>query len=485
MDLACAAAEYVNADYDRRKLLTRRMPRLTEEPYDEDALEEDIVDAEMLEGGDAPPPSKRRRLSPRPEEMEVDPSEDNEAATTTFDKEPVLRKRRRIAKLSKPVAEEDEDEDDDEDDDDRASVHSAIRDMSIVVVDPSTSTYANPPPVPTPNPADIIIDLDGAKEEPDQPPQSVDITVDLTSDTPQQRPSLLATSVPPPADATTAATTGDSAGDAKGEEQDMDIDAEGEADDENGTASRSRSASRPAVDASLSSQQQQRNIHVKVEPKAVPAIITMTPTPKDETTSRSGSLATPSSGLKSGREDISFSSTAGSLLDPKLLRGPILDLSWEETAIDLSDLFNRGLSLEDREPDCDKDDISLQSLFPELSVYEFSAPPELGIDPISGNNNSNDNNKRDKRVDESGMSVGRLTYTNRLMDSKNVLLSTLQPGTKYRKGVWDDPSDLPITIEPRDYSKVCPDPPPPSARKFFSLPSLFLQFWLRAFSLSC
>lgn len=437
MDLAYAAAEWVNSDYDKRKTLTQRWTRVEDE--DEDEQDADHIDTEMLEGS-TPPPSKRRRLSPRPDDMDIESTGDAEGD----DSEPQIRNRRRIAKLSQPVEDEEEDDEEDDDDDDRASLHSAIRDMSVMVPDPSTSAAPPPPPPPGPDPADIIIEGEQRpKEEPDLGSQSA-TAIDLTSD--DSRP------VPPISMAADNTT--------KSEDQDMD--AEGEA-DEDGSMSRSRSASRPAGDASSASQQQA--VRVKVEPKVTQDTIEADASvaPKDDIASHSEPLVVTISGLKPGRDDVPLSSTAGSLLDPKLLRSPILDLSFEDTTIDLSDIFNRGLSLEDREPDCDKDDISLQSLFPELSVYEFGTPPAQL--PNGDSNSANDNNKKDKRNDESGMSVGRLTYTNRLMDGKNILLSVLQPGSKYRKGVWDDPSDISVTEEPRDYSKACPDPAPPTARK--------------------
>ena len=149
-----------------------------------------------------------------------------------------------------------------------------------------------------------------------------------------------------------------------------------------------------------------------------------------------------------------MSSVAGCLLNPKLLRGPILNLDQEEFIIDLSDLFNQGLTIEDRVPDPDKDNIMLASLFPELSLYSFPQLPE-----------SEANEKKDKRVDDSGMMSSRLTYMTRLMDLKNVLLRMLQPRTKYRQGKWDDPSNVPVAEEPQEY-KATPDIIPPAACKF-------------------
>ena len=105
-------------------------------------------------------------------------------------------------------------------------------------------------------------------------------------------------------------------------------------------------------------------------------------------------------------------------------------------------------------PDPDKDNIALMSLFPELSLYDFPELPE-----------SEANEKKDKRVDESGMTSSCLPYVTRLMDLKNVLLSTLQPRTKYWQGKWDDPSNIPVAEGPQDY-KATPDIVPPAAHKF-------------------
>ena len=56
--------------------------------------------------------------------------------------------------------------------------------------------------------------------------------------------------------------------------------------------------------------------------------------------------------------------------------------------------------IEDHVPNPDKDNIVLMSLFPELSLYDFPEPPE-----------SEANEKKDKCVDESGMTSSCLTYT--------------------------------------------------------------------------
>lgn len=413
------------------------MVRLDEEE-DEDARDVAEIlkksgddDAEM---DDVSPPSKRRKLSPRLDEMDAEPSSSQSVVLDDDGERP--RERRRIATFlaPEPAAEEEEDEDDEEDDEyeDRPSPVPQ-RAVSATVATVPGSTLA---------PRLEISDTTQAKQEP------VDVSGPMTIDLTTPARSVSA-SVPPPSNVSRIGKVE--------EEQDMDIDAEGEADEENGngTISRSRSvSSRPGHVRSGS-------VRVKVEPKTGGLeIVDITPpaTPAKPSDPANDTTTTAPVGLKPGKEDLPLSSAAGSLLDPKLLRGPILDLTFDETLINLSDIFNRGLSLEDRqaEPECDKDDINLSNLFPELAIYGFSAPPPptaLSFDT-----------KNEKRVDDTGMSTGRLTYTNRLMDSKNILLSTLQPGTKFRKGgldtdedavgSWDDPSDMPVADEPRDWSKV-------------------------------
>ena len=430
MELAHAAAEWVHADCDRRKALTFQYARIDVDEIDEDA---ELIDAQMMDEG-GPPAPKRRRLSPRLDEMDVD-----EDLTATTSQQPVVRPRRTIAPLTTPVDDEDEDEDDDDDDDDdRASVHSVVRQMppANAAQPPSTNDTAVSA---GPTPAEIIGDMEQNKDRGEQAdPRSQPIShPGDPSDSAAAANAFIAIQV-----ATDSEVDGD------GEPEDEDMDAEGEADDENGSGVQS------AASAAIKDEPTQPSDTADVEQEAQPGI--MVP-PCDENASPQTRSMTGSNkrGLKAGHEDVAVSSVAGSLLDPKLLRGPILDLDLEEFVIDLSDLFNQGLAIEDRVPDPDKDDITLASLFPELSLYDFPEPPA-----------SEANEKKDKRVDESGMTSGRLTYTTRLMDSKNVLLSTLQPGTKYRQGKWDDPSDVPVAEEPRDYSKASPDIVPPAARKF-------------------
>ena len=174
--------------------------------------------------------------------------------------------------------------------------------------------------------------------------------------------------------------------------------------------------------------------------------------------------------LKIGKEDVALSSTGGSLLDPKLLRGPLIDLSSSDDDAEsstsngmttlfanLSELYRRGLAHEGDTPienaDIGKDDITLTQLFPEIPVYEFGP---------AGNGD-----KKDRRVDESGLTVGRLTATNRLMEGRNVLLSTLAPARNYRAGYgWADTNDAPVTDDWREVADSKNDSIPPAARAY-------------------
>ena len=161
------------------------------------------------------------------------------------------------------------------------------------------------------------------------------------------------------------------------------------------------------------------------------------------------------SALRPGAENAPLSSTALSVLDTKTLRTPLLNLDLEETILDLSGMVEDSLSIDERGSYTpDRDSISLPNLFPELDLYSFADPPTSGT-----------NDKKSRRVDESGMSVGRLTLATRIMDSKNVLVSSLQPGKQYRQGVWDILSENPVSDEPRDGQDSKSDATPPTARK--------------------
>jgi chromatin modification-related protein VID21 len=434
MELAYAAAELVHADDDRKKALRFRYTKVDLDEADEDARDSERVDMDW----DGPSAPKRRRLSPRPDGMEVD----EDLMVTTL---PALRLRRTIAPLSQPVDDEDEgdeddedDEDDDEDEDDCASVHSIVRQTpasasTAVAQQPSangTATSAGP------TPAELIGEMERNSNQ-----SELDLTLKSAADIGRSSTGVAAFASQIPAGSEV---------DGDGEPLDEDMDAEGEADDENGNGARSAASTETPIGPS------QPSVIFKAEEKAQ---LDIEVPPRDESSGRQSQSVTGvggnKKGLKAGHEDVAVSSVAGSLLDPKLLRGPILDLGLEEFVVDLCDLFNQGLAIEDQVSDPDKDDITLASLFPELPLYDFTEPPQSEV-----------NGKKDKRIDESGMSSGRLTYTARLMDSKNLLLSTLQPGTKYRQGRWDDPSDIPVAEEPRDYSKSFAEIVPPAAREF-------------------
>lgn len=73
--------------------------------------------------------------------------------------------------------------------------------------------------------------------------------------------------------------------------------------------------------------------------------------------------------------------------------------------------------------------VQLPDLFPDL----------LTFGPFAPRNESR--GKPDKRIDET-TSLGRVTYVSRLMDAKPVLLSTLQPAKKHRRGGWEDVAEF-------------------------------------------
>jgi len=447
MELAYAAAEWVHADNDGKKALTSRYAKIDVDEANEDPRDAERIDAEMTDV-DGPSAPKRRRLSSPLDEMDID-----EDLMATAPQQPAVRPRRTIASLSRSEEEEEEEEEEDDydDDDDGASLHSVVHqaEASASAKAAQQSSTSDTAVLAGPTPAELIGEMERNKDVSGHAESASRPVADIGS---------------PPTDAAVAGVIASqipagSEVDGDGEPEDEDMDAEGEADDENGSGARS------AASAATPAEPSQPSVIAKTE-QSLAAPDVEAP-PRDESTSRRSQSVTGSGnnkkGLKAGHEDVAMSSVAGSLLDPKLLRGPILDLGLEEFVVDLSDLFNQGLAIEDRVPDADKDDITLASLFPELSLYEFTEPPRNEV-----------NEKKERRVDESGMTSGRLTYTTRLMDSKNVLLSTLQPGMKYRQGRWDDPSDAPVAEEPRDYSKASPDIIPPAARKFLYLPAQFV-----------
>lgn len=427
----------MHADHDRRKALTFRYTKINLNEADEEVGR---VDVEMADG-DGPSAPKRRRLSPRPDGMDVD-----ENSTVTA--QPAVRLRRTIAPLSQAADEEDDDdeydEDEDDDEDDRASVHSAVHQTPVsaptgVMQQPSAHGAVVSA---DPTPEEFVGEMERNN---DQSELSTALKSASDIEGPSTGPSSAAITM------SQALASSEINGD--GEHQDEDMDAEGEADDENGNGAMSLTG--PSQPFSI----------FKAEEKPPDVVV---PLHDDSSGQQSQSLTGVggnNKGLKAGHEDVIVSSVAGSLLDPKLLRGPILDLGLEEFLVDLCDLFNQGLAIEDQVADPDKDDITLTSLFPELPLYDFTSPPQ-----------SEANGKRDKRIDESGMASGRLTYTTRLMDSNNVLLSTLQPGSKYRPGGgWDDPSDIPVAEEPRDYTKASVEIVPPTAREFLFVVAALLN----------
>ncbi|KAF9510866.1 hypothetical protein BS47DRAFT_1487193 [Hydnum rufescens UP504] len=217
---------------------------------------------------------------------------------------------------------------------------------------------------------------------------------------------------------------------------DEDMDAEGEADDADGAGD--------------------PNNEENPEPLGIPDVADMDASisiPRDTQDPQTSVADVHQEGLKANSEDAALSSTATSILDPQTLRGPVLDLELGDTVINLSELLNRSLAMADPISTPDKFDIALPALFPELNVYSFSAPPKAeSID------------KKNKRIDESGMSSGRLTLTTRLLDSKNVLVSALQPGQRYRRGAWEDTNDIPGMEE--SFSQLRTDAIPPAAPMF-------------------
>lgn len=410
--------------------------------------------------------AKRRRLSPRPEqdEIEVDgvPDTTGEQSAAESDQ---LRARRKIGVSQDEKEDEEEDgeeEDDDEvdSDDDQASVGSAMD------LKPSQHDK-NPQPMPNiiqlsdSTPADMVIEIEEA-----------------ANSMARKAPASASTTPAPVADpGSTQSRPPGSEADGDGE-PDEEMDAEGERE-----GSSARASVSAAVAPSTDSVTAAGEIKPKIEPKTEKEDeeILIMPIPDAEPTSTKANLTTatspttttmtsaapattsnPKKGMKTNGEDVAITSVAGNI-DPKLLRGPLLDISLEDTFVDLSDLFNRGLSFAERIPEPDKDDISLARLFPELSVYDMpEAPSPVSTEATSGGDGSA-TKKMHKRVDESGMSTGRLTYASRLMDANNVLLSALQPGLKYKNGVWEDPNDSPIPEEVRDYSKAPVEFTPPSA----------------------
>jgi Myb-like DNA-binding domain len=91
---------------------------------------------------------------------------------------------------------------------------------------------------------------------------------------------------------------------------------------------------------------------------------------------------------------------------------------------------------------------------PDLPLYE---PPGAPADM-----------KSDKRFDESTPHHSRLSHQTRLLDSKPLLLSTLQPGRKRtRDGGWRDISDI-TGDDPREWAETRPDSTPIGCGSFSS-----------------
>ncbi|KAG8980755.1 chromatin modification- protein VID21 [Tulasnella sp. JGI-2019a] len=114
----------------------------------------------------------------------------------------------------------------------------------------------------------------------------------------------------------------------------------------------------------------------------------------------------------------------------KALRAPLLDsLSLSSTMIDLSKMHlassTPGEEAQEAPGLVTYDPVKLPDLFPDFATFG----PFMSRDDAKG--------KLDKRVDET-TSLGKVTYVSRLMDVKPVLLSTLQPGKKWKRGEWDD-----------------------------------------------
>jgi chromatin modification-related protein VID21 len=90
---------------------------------------------------------------------------------------------------------------------------------------------------------------------------------------------------------------------------------------------------------------------------------------------------------------------------------------------------------------------------PDLPLYEAPAVPS--------------ETKADKRFDESTPHHSRLSHQTRLLDSKPILLSTLQPGRKRtRDGGWRDMSDI-TGDDPREWAETRSDTTPTGCSSFF------------------
>ena len=127
--------------------------------------------------------------------------------------------------------------------------------------------------------------------------------------------------------------------------------------------------------------------------------------------------------------------------DTPVVRRSILDLPSTATRYNPDEIFSAATASMivttafdgpvpegELEPTLDADMLSLLNLFPEWPLYTAPASPTAS--------------KTDRRIDESSSGAGKLTHVSRLLDFKPVLVSTLQPGKKFRPNGWSDVSDL-------------------------------------------
>lgn len=146
----------------------------------------------------------------------------------------------------------------------------------------------------------------------------------------------------------------------------------------------------------------------------------------------------------------------------KALRAPLLDqIDLTDTVINLTNL---RLATGDGEESSSMgallsyDSVRLPDLFPELATFG----PFVTRGDSSRGSSGTTTTKPDKRTDET-TSMGKITYTSRLMDVKPVLISTLQPGKKRKVGEWDDlgeyypADDSNAELKPTEY--YMPSPP--------------------------
>ncbi|KAK4054821.1 RNA polymerase II transcription elongation factor SpEAF [Microbotryomycetes sp. JL201] len=124
--------------------------------------------------------------------------------------------------------------------------------------------------------------------------------------------------------------------------------------------------------------------------------------------------------------EVQKQSTAAHVQNLIALRAPVFELGPETTIVDpqaLSDVDDPSLSA------------SLSAMFPDLPLYSDFL---LASDPAT-----------EKRIEDSSAWAGRLTHVTKLLETKPLLVSTIQPGRMRKQAAWD-PSTAHFLEDQRD-----------------------------------